>query len=142
MLDNSEVYKALRNIAKSGLVDTPVDDIVTVSIAVWHEGFAPDIKWAEALDSKSQLIVGYTIEFLAGFNVLCTEEREKLLFFSERLRPASLPQVKVDDQRDQLATQWGLENDLTPYFEYISDYQTRHYKHVSEYKRPSPNFIL
>lgn len=142
MLDTREVYKALHNIAKSGLTDTPVEDIVTVAIAVWHEGFAPDIKWAETLDPKGQLIIGYTIEFLAGFNVLCKEERQKLLLFSGRLKPSNPPQVKPDDQRDTLATQWGLEKDLTSYFEYISDFQTRHYKHESEYKRPSPNFVL
>lgn len=142
MLKNEKVYKALDRVARSGLVDAPVDDMVTVALAVWHEGFVPNTTWVKKLDQRSQLVVGYVVEFLAGFNVLCNEERKKLLRFSRKLKPSNPQFVEPDAYRDELATEWGLKNDLTPYFEHLSHFQTRHYGHKSEYKRPSPNFTL
>ncbi|OZG70327.1 hypothetical protein BTA51_26800 [Hahella sp. CCB-MM4] len=142
MLNREEVHNALERVANSGLVDTPVDDLVMVALAVWHEGFVPDEVWAKRLDSMSQLVVGYVVKFLSRFNVLCAEEYEKLQQFSAKLKPSTPPQVKPDEYRDDLATAWGLEHDLTPYFKHISHYQTRHYVHESNYKRPSPNFVL
>jgi hypothetical protein len=142
MLENKEVYKALESVATSGLLNTPVEGLVIVAIAIWHEGFVPDYSWVKQLDQESQLVVGYMAEFFAGFNVLCDEERKKLLQFSEEFKPSNPAYVKPDDNRDELATQWGLEHDLPPYFEHLSHFQTRHYNHTSSYKRPSPNFVL
>ena len=142
MLDHQAVYSALKQVAKSTLSNAPVDGLVTVAVAVWHEGFVPDYEWVRKLDKKSQLVVGYMLEFLAGFNVLCKEERDNLLSLAETLKPANPPHVKPDPFRDELATEWGLEHDLTPYFEHLSHFQTRHYGHKSEYRRPSPNFTL
>jgi hypothetical protein len=142
MLENVEVYKALERVAKSGLLNAPIDDVVMVSVVMWHEGFVPDRNWAKKLDQKSQLVVGYLAEFLAGFNVLCNEERLKLLQFSEELKPSNPKNVEPDVYRDELATQWGLEHDLSSYFEHISHFQSRHYEHKPGYKRPSPNFTL
>ena len=142
MLKYEDVHNALSRVAASRLLDTPVEDLVMVALAVWHEGFVPDVAWVCRLDKKSQCVVGYTIEFLAGFNVLCHEEREKLLQFSCDLKFSCSANIEPDDYRDELATEWGLEHDLTPYFEHIAHFQTRHYKHVSEYERPSSNFRL
>jgi hypothetical protein len=142
MLENNEVYKALATVAKSGLLNTPVEDLVMVAIAIWHEGFVPNYSWVKKLDQESQLVVGYMVEFFAGFNVLCGEERKKLLQFSEEFKPHNPAYDKPDDNRDELATEWGLEHDLTLYFEHLSHFQTRHYEHKSSYKRPSPNFVL
>jgi hypothetical protein len=142
MLENKEVYKALASVAKSSLLNTPVEDLVKVAVAMWHEGFVPDYSWVKKLDQESQRVVGYMAEFFAGFNVLCNEERKTLLQFSEQLKPSNPQYIKPDDNRDELATQWGLEHDLPPYFEHLSHFQTRHYEHKSSYKRPSANFVL
>lgn len=142
MLEDDQVYTALERVSKSGFLNAPVDDLVTVAVAMWHEGFVPHHAWVKKLDQRSLLVVGYLAEFLAGFNVLCSEERNHLLQFAEKLRPAHPPSVKPDEYRDELATQWGLEYDLAPYFEHLSHYQTRHYQHESAYKRPSKNFVL
>ncbi|WP_444925425.1 hypothetical protein ACJJI4_12965 [Microbulbifer sp. TRSA002] len=142
MVNKQQVYQALDRVAKSGLINSRPEDMVLIALVSWHEGFVPEVAWARKLDQKSQLVVGYLAEFFAGFNVLCHEEREKLLQFSEKLKP-SIPQlVEPDEYRDELASEWGLEYDITPYFEHLSHYQTRHYKHKSNYKRPSPNFTL
>ncbi|MCG8610149.1 MAG: hypothetical protein MI864_06390 [Pseudomonadales bacterium] len=142
MLKHQKVYSALSRVAKTGLLNTPVDDLVMVVLAVWHEGFVPEVSWANKLDPQSKLVVGYMAEFLAGFNVLCTEERSKLLEFSAKLKPLHPTCVDPDNYRDELATEWGLEHDLAAYFEYFSHFQTRHYGHHSKYKRPSSNFAL
>ena len=142
MLKNEKVYNALERVAQSGLLQASVDDLVAIAVAMWHEGFVPDNTWVSTLDQKSQSVVGYMAEFFAGFNVLCNEERKRLLWFAEKLKPSSPQYVKPDDYRDELATQWGLEHDLTPYFGHLSHFQTRHYQHQSSYKRPSPNFAL
>ncbi|WP_103654445.1 hypothetical protein [Agarilytica rhodophyticola] len=142
MLNDKGVYDALGRVAESRLRNTSVEDIVAVALAVWHEGFVPDVSWAKKLNPTSQRVVGYALEFLAGFNVLCHEERECLLSFSNQLRSADIPYVEPDPHRDDLATDWGLKHDITPYFEHLSHFQTRHYGHNSEYKRPSPNFVL
>ncbi|WP_086930650.1 hypothetical protein [Agarilytica rhodophyticola] len=142
MLNDKDVYDALDRVAESRLRNTSVEDMVAVALAVWHEGFVPDVSWAKNLNPESQRVVGYMIEFLAGFNVLCHEERENLLSFSEKLKPSSVPYVTPDRYRDELATDWGLKHDVTPYFEHLSHFQTRHYGHNSDYERPSPNFVL
>lgn len=142
MLNDKAVYDALGRVAESRLRNTSVEDMVAVALAVWHEGFVPDVSWAKKLNPISQRVVGYVLEFLAGFNVLCHEERENLLHFSRELKPSSVPRATTDPYRDELATDWGLEYDVTPYFEHLSHFQTRHYGHKSEYERPSPNFVL
>ena len=142
MLKNEDVYEALERVSNSRLKDTSSDDLVMVALAVWHEGFVPNETWAKSLTLKQQLVVGYVMEVLSGFNVLCQEERKKLVEFSGKLRPSNPPYVEPDDYRDEVATEWGLENDLTPYFKHLSHYQTRHYAHKSTYKRPSPNFAV
>ncbi len=142
MSEKQDTYLALARIAKSRLVNTNAEDMTMVALAFWHEGFVPDVEWAKALDPKGQLVVGYVVEFLAGFNVLCGEERDNLLSVADNLRPFTPLAVEPDEYRDELATEWGLEQDITPYFEYISHYQTRHYIHKSDYKRPSGNFVL
>ena len=89
MLNKQDTYLALTRIAKSRLVNTHAEDMTMVALAFWHEGFVPDVEWAKALDPKSQLIVGYVVEFLAGFNVLCSEERDNLLSVAHKLRPVT-----------------------------------------------------
>ncbi len=48
-----------------------------------------------------------------------------------------------DEYRDELAIEWGLEQDITPHFEYIyiiTKLVTIFI--ISDYKRPSGNFVL
>ena len=141
MINKKDLYRVLERTADSGLIQVQKKDMVSLAVAIWHEGFVPDTNWVKQLDNKSQRVVGYMAEFFAGFNVLCHEEREALLVFSAQLKN-NIPVVEKDEYRDALATEWGLENDLTKYFEDIAHYQTRHYVHTSDYKRPSANFVL
>ncbi len=142
MLNKHDINLTLSRIVKSKLVIADPNDMVLLALAFWHEGFVPDFDWTKELDEDGQHIVGYLTEFFAGFNVLCHEEREQLLRFVNKLKPLTPKNIAPDEYRDELATEWGLEHDITPYFEYLSHYQTRHYDHKSDYIRPSSNFVL
>ncbi|GLS25905.1 hypothetical protein [Marinibactrum halimedae] len=141
MIPQNKINKAFKKVIQSELKDASTEDVILIATAIWHEGFVPDIAWLESLSIEDQCIAGYITEFLAGFNVICKEEREHLLSVSKHFS-SNAKNIAPNKNRDELATQWGVAHDLTPYFEHIAHLQTRHYKHTSEYKRPSRNFVL
>lgn len=61
--------------------------------------------------------------------MLSDNEAETLTDLSNLLREEITITPNYDNTHD-LAAEWGLEENISPFLEVILPYQTRHYKHV------------
>jgi hypothetical protein len=127
-MDSSAV---LLKVAKQGLLASSADEIVQLACAYWHENFMPDIVYAKHLPIEEQRIIGYLTEFFSTFNVVEKERTIKLVALANELKEQINP-VFNDQNMDEIAAEWGMDENLNDFHKHFLFYQTRHYKHKIE----------
>jgi hypothetical protein len=124
-MDTSSV---LLKVAKQGLLASSTDEIVKLACAYWHEGFLPDIGSAMLLPLEQQKRIGYITEFFSTFNIVEKERATKLVGLALKLKKKIAPD-RNDSNADEIAAEWGLDENLNDFHKDILFYQTRHYEH-------------
>lgn len=91
----------------------------------------PDTDSVKSLPVEQQRIIGYLSEFFSTFNVVEKERAIKLVEFANKLKERATP-VCNNDNADEIAAEWGLDENLNKFHKDILFYQTRHYEHKFE----------
>ncbi|HFQ4920905.1 TPA: hypothetical protein ACGUPI_003182 [Vibrio vulnificus] len=100
------------------------EDVKTVALAMWHEGFVPSV---ENLPESAMAAAGYVVDKLMRFNCVSVELKERLRNVLDRLRASFSFVVSQVKGCDKLALDWGLSSDLRAQVRELLPYQTRHY---------------
>ena len=91
----------------------------------------PDIASVKLLPQEQQKIIGYLTEFFSTFNVVEKERTIQLVELASKLKEQITP-VFNDQNMDEIAAEWGLDENLNTFHKDILFYQTRHYEHKLE----------
>ncbi|CAH7402715.1 conserved hypothetical protein [Vibrio chagasii] len=120
------------HLVRTQLMNADYDRVRVVTLAIWHEGFIPDVS---ELDEPSARAACYLIDKLRRFNCVETDSYWKLT--DQMLYLIETHEISPDETKklecrglDRLAVRWGLDCDLRQVFRKLLPYQTRHYKHI------------
>ena len=109
------------------------DDVKLVVLAVWHEGFIPDISQLDEIYAARS--ANYLLDKLKRFNCVPLQQKMKLnrviSLLTSRFELDNVPNttLDLDSPLESLAIRWGLNSDLKLMIRQLLPYQTRHYKH-------------
>lgn len=121
-------FELLEKIAKQGLGATSSEEMVKLACAYWHENFFPDVGKVNQLPSDQQRLIGYLTEFFSMFNCVDESRALRLVDISAKIKTAVNP-IPANDNADDVAGEWGLEENMNSFLGDILHYQTRHYRH-------------
>ena len=131
----SLAQQAFNKLVQSRLSDAPSEPFITVAVAIWYEGFVPDITQLTEFEEIAR--AGYLIEKLMTFHcttrgVRCAlaatidELIRKVSNYVEPLPIESILNVK-QFEGDGLALRWRINEDLRRQVQVILPFQTRQY---------------
>lgn len=124
-------FSLLKKIASNSLTEASSEDIVKIACAYWYEHFLPDIKKIESLPVEQQKIIGYITEFFSTFNCVEKKQAVTLVSIASTIKKHIEPEPS-ESNTDEIAAEWGLEDNLNKYHSAFLKYQTRHYQHSQD----------
>lgn len=121
-----QVQQVFEELVKNPSASQASERLKTVALALWYEGFVPDLENLEPAD-KGQ--AGFVVDKLTRYN--CLEKSKK-----ESVRSTLLPKLATASQAgqaagsvsDTLASYWGAHCNLKAEFKALLPYQRRHYR--------------
>lgn len=122
-----DTQSLLEKVAAQGLSASSKDEIVLLARAYWHEGFVPDLDRVLRLPSDRQKLAGYLTEFFSMFYCMEEERALALAEVARRIKAAATPRL-AENNKDQLAAEWGLVDTINVFLPDILPYQKRHYR--------------
>lgn len=136
----SQAQQSFNEIVQNRLTDVPSEPLVIIALAVWYEGFVPDITRLTGIDQITR--AGYILEKLMTFHCVTRDVRLELRPTVDKLiQRAStyvelLPLESVLNVKqfcgDGLALRWRLREDIHLQVQDLLPYQSRTYSHNAE----------
>lgn len=120
-------------IMKGSFAEVAHDELKKVVLAVWHEGFVPDVRGLNVTSGHKAV---YLLDRLRRFNCVGASQRTELSnlidFLSLKYGFRYMPMAFGHPSVEKHARAWGLNCDLKHHIRALMPYQTRHYQHQNQ----------
>ena len=124
-----------RKVISSSFCHLSVEDLKPIVLALWHEGYIPELSLSE-LNSEELRKAGYLIDRFRGYNCIPRPQKLELAELARKVEQ-SLSDMSQDlnnsgvENLEPLAEKWNLSEDISHVMSSLLKYQTRHYIHTS-----------
>ncbi|ELS03298.1 hypothetical protein Xen7305DRAFT_00030190 [Xenococcus sp. PCC 7305] len=124
-----------RKVISSSFCHLSVEDLKPIVLALWHEGYIPELSLSE-LNAEELRKAGYLIDRFRGYNCVPRSQKRELEGLARKVEQ-SLSDMSQDlnnssvENLEPLAEKWNLSEDISHVMSSLLQYQTRHYLHTS-----------